>query len=585
MSDPTASAPPRNPHWLLWEPDLLPMTDPPRPRLTPEPERAPRAEAPSPRARATMPPAARSGYAEIIAARTVLRARARLAVAEERHQTFGLQEVRTAPAATPAPERLPRPKWHRLGVPALAVSGALAAPACVVLAFAWIGSPRPPAAPGPARPEAPGIQTAAPRSADGERLALPAGTPPAVQRAESAEPGATGDHASSPGAPVGTGDGQPPAPAEGASALAAQGTGIPPRATDTEPEPPPESVSSPPAPNGLTAGSEVPFAEEEPVFAAWEQVPSSHAAGAEPMAPPGGAPSDPATAPAESEARPVAVEEGGPASAIRDQDDPAPPTDTASGTADEGAPASAAAAVAADSPSVLAIGAAPGTADEGAPARTTAASDALRAEAVAEAVPGGAPFSVPPVADAGAAEAPAREGEARVPALAGLPGWEPTAPPVAPLPAPVAETRPDGALAAAPVARPASPVPDMPAADPGAATPPAAPSGTGTAANAAPPESSGGAGPSKGRAEAALVAPAPATALPPGNGAPPAKLRPGGKPAPQPPSGTRVAARDAPPASPPLASRCRAIILKAQLGEETDNAERMLLRSGCGARR
>jgi translation initiation factor IF-2 len=202
MSDPTASAPPRNPHWLLWEPDLLPMTDPPRPRLTPEPERAPRAEAPSPRAeapspraeapspraRATMPPAARSGYAEIIAARTVLRARARLAVAEERHQTFGLQEVRTAPAATPAPERLPRPKWHRLGVPALAVSGALAAPACVVLAFAWIGSPRPPAAPGPARPEAPGIQTAAPRSADGERLALPAGTPPAVQGRKARNP-------------------------------------------------------------------------------------------------------------------------------------------------------------------------------------------------------------------------------------------------------------------------------------------------------------------------------------------------------------------------------------------------------------
>ncbi len=103
--------------------------------------------------------------------------------------------------------------------------------------------------------------------------------------------------------------------------------------------------------------------------------------------------------------------------------------------------------------------------------------------------------------------------------------------------------------------------------------------------SAAPAEFSGGPAPAPPQERvAALPLPmVPPLVVPPSAGvAPPAKLRPGGPPQTAP----RAAVRDAPSSPvPPPDSRCRAIILKAQLGEETSHAERSLLRSGCGARR
>lgn len=170
--------------------------------------------------------------------------------------------------------------------------------------------------------------------------------------------------------------------------------------------------------------------------------------------------------------------------------------------------------------------------------------------------------------------------------------------------APPADPMPEGA--AEPAARdgtggvPASADSDSPEAgqqastprpDPAGQTSPAAESNTGKDAIAGAAASSGGPAadasakvPRPPRV-AALVAPPPSpAALPPADDAPPARPRPGGSPptaAPRP----AAAARDAPPASPPPDPRCRAIVVKAQLGEETSHAERLLLRSGCRAAR
>jgi hypothetical protein len=59
-------------------------------------------------------------------------------------------------------------------------------------------------------------------------------------------------------------------------------------------------------------------------------------------------------------------------------------------------------------------------------------------------------------------------------------------------------------------------------------------------------------------------------------------------PSPSPPRAAAAAARAAVADAPPAVatdSRCRTIVLKAQLGEETTHAERAFLRNGCGARR
>ncbi|GAA0583014.1 hypothetical protein GCM10009416_21780 [Craurococcus roseus] len=119
--------------------------------------------------------------------------------------------------------------------------------------------------------------------------------------------------------------------------------------------------------------------------------------------------------------------------------------------------------------------------------------------------------------------------------------------------------------------------------DPAGQPPEAALSSAGTDA-AADAEASGGSPAAPTPRMAALAPPPPPAARPPRDGAPsPAKPRLGGGASPS--SVPRPAPQGDSPAPPAPDPRCRTIIVKAQLGEETSHAERLLLRNGCGARR
>jgi hypothetical protein len=78
-----------------------------------------------------------------------------------------------------------------------------------------------------------------------------------------------------------------------------------------------------------------------------------------------------------------------------------------------------------------------------------------------------------------------------------------------------------------------------------------------------------------------LAAPTEPPPLPPWVRAAPIVNR-AGEPPPAPPART-VRAADG--ASPPAEARCRAIVVKFQLGEETSHADRTYLQTSCGARR
>ena len=174
--------------------------------------------------------------------------------------------------------------------------------------------------------------------------------------------------------------------------------------------------------------------------------------------------------------------------------------------------------------------------------------------------------AVPLVAVADATEpAAAPEAEPTAPALVEAPDREPS--PVAGLAsAPPGENSPESA----PVTRIAAHADVVFAALAALAAPDAA-SSAGAAADAAPAESG---------KPAVAASPQPvAVAAPPlpfAHGAP-AKARPGGS--------SPRADRTAENAAPSAGARCRGIIMKAQLGEETSHADRHFLRTACGARR
>lgn len=541
MSEQDIPALSHNPHWLITEPDLLPRFDQPR-RDT-----MTRRDAPAD-ARARMPPTTRSGYEQLIAARAAMRAR--VDRGSEWRSSIDVAPSRAFATGRSAERPRPRVRRHR---PGLAVAGLLAAPpACFLLAFIWVGSPRSPTAriDGPAQSAQAslpisGAAGAALPAAGEERAIFAIRDRYALPRTETAEAGALGEDA--PLGPVlgGARDATAAPPEREEAVVAARDFGVPGLVADVGPSTPQESASSRPAPTGAEDGSAAPFVEGEPVFAAWDEKAWRLMVGVEPDASPNGPPPGPAARLADGEQGSAVLEAQKPVLAAGHQDAPTPVVGAGADTLHEGEPT-------------------PATAAE-------AAGDALATEPNAWTTPVGIPTA--PVADAGATALGAEKQTALLPALAAPIHQEPASG-ADPALAFFNERSPEKASATAIPTRPVA------AADATMEAASAAPA-AGTVTRVAPVElTARPAAAASPQGRMATLAP-PAPPLLSTGGAPSTKLRPGEAA----PAVSRVAARDAPPSSPSPDSRCRAIVLKAQLGEETSHAERSLLRNGCGARR
>ena len=506
MSEQNSPALQSNPHWLMGEADLLRFD---RHRGDARSAHGPPPVPPPVEGRARMLPSSGSGYEQILAARGELRTRAERAAAEERRASA---EAAAAPAVPAAPRSLERPPGRPGGLnrrdrPALLVWGLLTAPAaCVLVAFTWVGSPRP-SAPSAATPAASrgslpiaGVgSVASPPSANEGELVFAARDAPPHPWPDDAEPARSLEDVWF--RPMQDGVGLEPA-------FVAPGGGYGPRTAEAGPEPAQEGTLF----GALPSSPDMLPEEVRAAFATWDRHSSPWVADDGPD---------------------TGFAEGGPVSAASDRDAPAAEAGSGSGMpADGWAP-------------LAVMGAAP----DAEPTRD----DPAETEAAAEVAFGPAPPSVPTIV--GATEPAAQQEETRdVPA------------------SPVEEGQ--QAFAALP--------------DPAAQPPEAAPSSAGTDTAAAA-EASGGSSAGSTPRMAALVAPPPPpppppTARSPADGAPsPAKARLSGG------ASLSVASRSAlqgdAPAAPSPDPRCRTIIVKAQLGEETSHAERLLLRNGCGARR
>src|SRR5215213_9211892 len=107
MSEHDLPALPRNPHWLMNEPDMWPPLGAPRRDDRPGRDGAPART--GAQARPGMPTSPRSGYEEILAARAVMRTRVERATPREWRTPIDV-----APAAVATPERLPEPPMRRV---------------------------------------------------------------------------------------------------------------------------------------------------------------------------------------------------------------------------------------------------------------------------------------------------------------------------------------------------------------------------------------------------------------------------------------------------------------------------------------
>ena len=562
MSEQGIPAPPPNPHWLMGEPDLLPLSG--LPGRDDGATHGPLPAGVHPSRRPRMPRPQRSGYEEVLAARSALRTSVERAHTRDPIALFDLAAAR-APAVEWAAKRQTR-NGGRLGRSGLVLPGLLATPvACLLLAFAWIGLANPPrggadAPPSPALARPGTSSAAAAPFPDTGGLVLATRNHETAPWTDDAAPAEANDRVVPLPAPGNAENDQAAAPSpEEGSVFAAEGGRVPPPPATVEaaPEAPWGSASSVPAATGLAEGEPAVLPSlGKPAFAARER-------DALPLGTDAGLSLPPIVGVRrESEAGSAAVEEEREAEiATRDLDAAAPATGFGAREGDA-------------------------TAALAAPAATEPASDAPPPGETARAELADATPPAPPPVDAAVPEPQAQWEAPGDPALVEARDREP-APPfenaalassaggLSGSAREMSQARPDPAERAAPAA-----VPD---AAPSIADPTA---GTGTAAVAV---ASGGAGavapsplPQQGpRMAAAAVAPPPIAALPPvGGSVSPAKPRPDGPPT---PPVAKAAARGA--AAPAPDARCRSIILKAQLGEELIHAERNLLRSGCGARR
>ena len=468
-----------------------------------------------------MPAPSGSGYEQILAARGELRTRADRAIADARRPSAKPAAAPIAPAATWSLEQLPtRPhRFDRRDRPALIVWASLTAPAaCVLVAFAWVGSPRSPALPAVA--------------SEGSRVSLQVANAGFVAPLPSASEGDPLFAARASQPRTAPDDAEPVVPhkdmwlrpkpndAEAEPAFAAPAGGSEPQTAEADPGPAQESAS----PDAVPGSPDMLPEEVQAAFATWDRSTSASAADDGPEAGPA---------------------EGGPVLAASDRDA------VVAGTAsdDSGTPED---------------GRTPSTATGAAMDAETTRDDPAEGGAAMAVAPDHAPPAVPMTVDA--TETAALE-EAREASASAEPGERDAA--LATEPGPPLEERRQ-ASATRPALAGQAPEAARPSAGTDAAAGSEASSEPSTAASP-PPRMAG------------LVAspPAPPTPAAP----PPTKPRLDG--ASHPPVSRSAAAGGGPAASAPPSTdpRCRAIVVKAQLGEETSHAERLLLRSGCGARR